>query len=267
MSSPNDQLQAMLAEMRAADAAVSSALEHAATTAYDLKRGRGDFLREAELAWDRLYETEEAKAAKNQALWKTLEELRAEQNTPEAIARREEGEAREAAEREAAIKARNYPVLLPAKQLGKVLQVGIDGTVSLGRLDESGSFFRETWPSVVRLHETCEMCPEQYDAYIGEQHMGYLRLRHGSFYAAYPDHGGDVVYEGLPNGDGCFSVEERPAYLDAARAALYERWLQDWGTATPEAIAKEAWRQGLERQREDEQNRAKWRKALGESEP
>jgi plasmid stability protein len=34
-------------------------------------------------------------------------------------------------------------------------------------------------PVVVRLVRTCFACPEQYDAFIGEEKVGYLRLRHG----------------------------------------------------------------------------------------
>lgn len=30
----------------------------------------------------------------------------------------------------------------------------------------------------IHLVKTCEACPEQYDAYLGEKRVGYLRLRH-----------------------------------------------------------------------------------------
>lgn len=38
-------------------------------------------------------------------------------------------------------------------------------------------------------------CPEQYDVHIGDTRIGYARLRWGRFYAAYPDCGGETVYE------------------------------------------------------------------------
>ena len=41
---------------------------------------------------------------------------------------------------------------------------------------------------------TCSACPEQYDVYKGANQVGYLRLRHGSFRAEYPDCGGKEVY-------------------------------------------------------------------------
>ena len=33
----------------------------------------------------------------------------------------------------------------------------------------------------IKLIQTCGACPEQYDAFIGEEQVGYLRLRHGYF--------------------------------------------------------------------------------------
>lgn len=72
----------------------------------------------------------------------------------------------------------------------------------------------------VRLVETCGACPEQYDAFIGFRQVGYLRLRHGYFYAAYPNVNGECVYEAHPRGDGIFEPDEREHYLNLAKAAL-----------------------------------------------
>jgi hypothetical protein len=41
--------------------------------------------------------------------------------------------------------------------------------------------------SAIELTLTCGACPEQYDAHLNGARVGYLRLRHGRFYAAYPD--------------------------------------------------------------------------------
>ena len=75
------------------------------------------------------------------------------------------------------------------------------------------------------LRETCMACPEQYDVRddAGNQ-VGYLRLRFGRFYAAYPDAGGEIVFEKIWRGDdykGCFdSDEERGLYLTLAVRSL-----------------------------------------------
>jgi len=65
---------------------------------------------------------------------------------------------------------------------------------------------------------TCRVCPEQYDVYIGEYLVGYLRLRHGTFEARFPDSLGESVYEtDKIYGDGCFyGREERMRELKRA---------------------------------------------------
>jgi hypothetical protein len=82
-------------------------------------------------------------------------------------------------------------------------------------------------PVVVRLLRTCFACPEQYDAFIGEEKVGYLRLRHGHFRVECPDAWGKRVYEASPEGDGIFD-DERPRYLAAARSAI-EQWWRERG--------------------------------------
>ena len=72
----------------------------------------------------------------------------------------------------------------------------------------------------VKLELTCGACPEQYDAYIGDERVGYLRLRHGWFYVECPDCGGETVYESEPKGDGLFDDDEREFYLREAVAAI-----------------------------------------------
>lgn len=70
---------------------------------------------------------------------------------------------------------------------------------------------------------TCGACPEQYDVFLGDLQIGYLRLRHGHFRADYPDVGGETVYEASPRGDGEFEDDERDYYLRHALKALSDR--------------------------------------------
>jgi hypothetical protein len=71
------------------------------------------------------------------------------------------------------------------------------------------------------LARTCYACPEQYDVFKDGELVGYLRLRHGYFYAAVPDAGGEVIYETAePMGDGLFEPEERDRFLAEAVQAI-----------------------------------------------
>lgn len=69
----------------------------------------------------------------------------------------------------------------------------------------------------IELRQTCGACPEQYDAYLDDNLVGYLRLRHGYFRAEFR---GEVVFEGTPRGDGCFESEERESWLNRAKMAI-----------------------------------------------
>ena len=75
----------------------------------------------------------------------------------------------------------------------------------------------------VRLVLTCGACPEQYDAFIGDKHVGYLRLRHGTFRVDDPNVGGETIYKANPEGDGIFAAHERDYYLKCAVGAILER--------------------------------------------
>jgi hypothetical protein len=72
----------------------------------------------------------------------------------------------------------------------------------------------------VDLRMTCGACPEQYDAFIGEDLAGYFRLRHGFFTVQAHGPGGPYVYEAEPNGDGIFEPDERDGHLRAGIDAL-----------------------------------------------
>jgi hypothetical protein len=67
---------------------------------------------------------------------------------------------------------------------------------------------------------TCGAYPEQYDVFLNGKQFGYLRLRHGSFTATYPDVYGDDAYQGSPKGDGIFEEDERMFFLKEACDSL-----------------------------------------------
>lgn len=73
----------------------------------------------------------------------------------------------------------------------------------------------------IRLVKTCESCPEQYDAFIGDEQVGYLRLRHGHFRVDCPDCGGETVYSTILGDSGMFDTDsERHCYLTSACQAI-----------------------------------------------
>jgi hypothetical protein len=78
---------------------------------------------------------------------------------------------------------------------------------------------------VIKLDQTCDACPEQYDAFNGDEIVGYLRLRHGHFTVRCPDVGGELVYEASPEGDGMFDDNEKDMYLENAIKAI-QKWLK-----------------------------------------
>ena len=72
------------------------------------------------------------------------------------------------------------------------------------------------------LEMTCGACPEQYDVFKDGTQVGYLRLRHGWFYAGVPDCSDNIIYEATPKGDGIFEDDEREMYLNEAIKAIDE---------------------------------------------
>ena len=77
---------------------------------------------------------------------------------------------------------------------------------------------------------TCMACPEQYDVFIGEDQVGYVRLRGGALRAAYPNVYGKYEYNHHFQGDGWkgeFDDEdERKFHLDLVAKHLYNRYLE-----------------------------------------
>jgi hypothetical protein len=72
---------------------------------------------------------------------------------------------------------------------------------------------------------TCYACPEQYDVYLGEEQVAYVRLRHGRLYACSPDVGGKTIYQAYPEGDGIFASEEECLFhlTQITKALAYEQ--------------------------------------------
>lgn len=77
----------------------------------------------------------------------------------------------------------------------------------------------------IKLIRTSLACPEQYDAFIGNKKIGYLRLRNGYFRVDVPDCYGSTVYEANPIGDGIFQVDERDFFLNEAKSAIINYYL------------------------------------------
>lgn len=73
-----------------------------------------------------------------------------------------------------------------------------------------------------RLEMTCFACPEQYDVYLEDKQVGYLRLRHGHFRCDYPECGGKRLFDTYTKGDGMFDEDERDPMIHEALAAIAE---------------------------------------------
>lgn len=202
-------------------------LRHAARDAHErLNLARGDFLKLADDAWDD-ENTEAGQARMAEERHKAHTKLIAWLDDPARIAEQQAIDAREQAEQDAAEAARpehhDFPCL---RRLGHVARVFKDGRVWLGTLTPEG--FVMDRGAFVSLVETCDACPEQYDAFIAERKIGYLRLRHGVFRVDYdPDGNTESIYYTCTYGDGRFNADERHHHLDRARAALYERYSED----------------------------------------
>lgn len=77
----------------------------------------------------------------------------------------------------------------------------------------------------IRLQQTCIACPEQYDAFISDEKIGYLRLRHGYFYCQFTPTD-EIVYGSNTKGDGSFDSDESEYHLNKAKKALLLKYLE-----------------------------------------
>lgn len=72
---------------------------------------------------------------------------------------------------------------------------------------------------------TCGACPEQYDVYLNDEKVAYVRLRWGVLSVSYPDVRGDIIYEHDFNEEfkGGFGVGEREKYFEIIKKKIIER--------------------------------------------
>lgn len=88
----------------------------------------------------------------------------------------------------------------------------------------------------LRFKMTCGACPEQYDVFLGDEQVGYVRLRHGALRVDCPKHSGLEVYRAETVGNGCFDTpEERDYHLRHAGAAIL-KWIADGRPQEPEEL-------------------------------
>ena len=87
----------------------------------------------------------------------------------------------------------------------------------------------------VTLLKTCDMCPEQYDAFINSDKIGYIRLRHGHFSCDYLPSGElgednirlyDFIFENDGYKGAFDTEEEREKYLDICKEKLFEKYTE-----------------------------------------
>lgn len=97
-------------------------------------------------------------------------------------------------------------------------------------------------PEDIILTMTCGACPEQYDAHVGDEYVGYLRLRHGWFTVTCPDFPGKDVYVARPDGDGVFMEDERSKYLSVAKIAIC-----NFHNGTSAGPLRDEWREAVDR--------------------
>ena len=72
----------------------------------------------------------------------------------------------------------------------------------------------------VRFVTTCPSVPEQYDCFIGDAKVGYVRLRCGEMTVHCPDVDGELVFEAQPDGMDYFEPYERENWLSEATDAI-----------------------------------------------
>lgn len=71
-----------------------------------------------------------------------------------------------------------------------------------------------------KLVKTCNCSPEQYDVFVGDMKVGYIRCRWGQVTVQCPSVGGEVVYQAITEGYGSFTNDERDIHLDASIKAI-----------------------------------------------
>jgi hypothetical protein len=100
-------------------------------------------------------------------------------------------------------------------------------------------------PEDIRLEMTCGACPEQYDAFVGDRQVGYLRVRHGYFRVKCPDSGGISVYATDTIGDGLFDSSERDLHLSRAKQAIWKHEHPEVLVVLDKETARRIWEAGI----------------------
>ena len=70
--------------------------------------------------------------------------------------------------------------------------------------------------SDLRLEKTCSMCPEQYDVFLEDRQVGYIRVRWGGMWVSCPRAGGEMVYHNPDVGFGFLTDKEREELIPLA---------------------------------------------------
>lgn len=86
---------------------------------------------------------------------------------------------------------------------------------------ETSTFFELA--NRIELVKTCEAAPEQYDAFLDGEQVGYLRVRWGYFSVYYLHSGGEEIYDTKIMGDGMFEDDERDRELMTAKMSLAKK--------------------------------------------
>ncbi|MGN0992948.1 MAG: hypothetical protein ACI4PE_03415 [Bacilli bacterium] len=78
--------------------------------------------------------------------------------------------------------------------------------------------------SIFLLKLTSYACPEQYDVFLDDEQVGYLRLRNHGFTCYYPDYGKELLlYLGIESDSRFKNEKERKFYLNKAVAAIAKK--------------------------------------------
>lgn len=83
----------------------------------------------------------------------------------------------------------------------------------------------ETEYEGVRFVRTSYACPEQYDVFDGDEQVGYVRLRRGTFSVSIPDANGRDIFTDRPaDSDGVFETwVQRDEYLTRAAKLINQQ--------------------------------------------
>lgn len=91
--------------------------------------------------------------------------------------------------------------------------------------------------SGLEFERTCTACPEQYDVFLDDRQVGYVRLRYGKLTVDYPDCLKERIYSTNIGGEwtGEFqSDEQRLYYLGKIAGIIYDRMEEEFDDVVEE---------------------------------